>query len=264
MPPNAPPTYVPPRPRLDDWTTSGVHAAWLGHATVLLRLEGVTILTDPALGARIGMQVGPWVLGPRRYTPPALTVRELPPIDLVLLTHAHFDHLDTWTLGHLPREVPVVVAHGNADLVRRFRTVHTMRPGDRLQVAGITVEAFAVQHWGARMVVDRQRGWVGYELSAAASRVLWTGDTARMDLRRFAARPATLAILPIGAYDPWIASHCDPEQAWTMFRESGAARLLPVHHSTFRLSSEPWDDPIRRLRAAAERDGLGDRVIWPG
>jgi L-ascorbate metabolism protein UlaG (beta-lactamase superfamily) len=247
---------IPPAPRRPDpagWPRDRLTASWLGHATVLLDLVGARVLTDPALEPRIGLGRGRAKLGPRRLVAPALRPRELPPLDLVLLSHAHFDHTDLGTLRRIPRGVPVVVQPGNADLVRRFRWVRELAWGERVEVAGVAVESVEVRHWGARTVTDRHRGYGGYLLERAGRRVLFAGDTAYTDaLARLRGRgPIDLAVLPIGAYDPWIYNHATPEEAWAMFRATGATYLLPVHHSTFRLSREPLGEPLARLYAAA-------------
>jgi L-ascorbate metabolism protein UlaG (beta-lactamase superfamily) len=151
------------------------------------------------------------------------------------------------------REVPVVVQEGNRDLVRRFQQVEELAWGESTQVDGVAVESVEVRHWGARMVTDRHRGYGGYLLTKGDRSVLFAGDTAYTDVfTRVGERmKVDLAILPIGAYDPWIANHASPEQAWRMFQGLGAEYLLPVHHSTFRLSREPVEEPMQRLLAAA-------------
>ena len=244
---------APHRPDPSGWPTDRLTAAWLGHATVLLDFRGTRVLTDPVLERRIGIGRGLAKVGPRRLIEPALGPRQLGRIDLLLLSHAHMDHTDLGTLGALPRDVPVVVHRGNRDLVRRFRRVFELDWGESVQVDGIRVESTEVRHWGARMVTDRHRGYGGFLLQKDERGVLFAGDTAYTEaFRRLAGRgPIDLAILPIGAYDPWIYNHATPEQAWRMFEEAEAKYLLPIHHSTFRLSREPVDEPVRRLLAAA-------------
>jgi L-ascorbate metabolism protein UlaG (beta-lactamase superfamily) len=163
------------------------------------------------------------------------------------------DHTDMGTLRLLPRDVPVIVQPGNRDLVRRFDQVHELGWGEDLQVGGLRVEGTEARHWGARMMTDNHRGYGGYLLEKGGHTVLFAGDTAYTDaLTRLRQRgPIDLAILPIGAYDSWIANHASPEQAWLMFQRLGAEWVLPVHHSTFRLSREPLDEPIRRFLAVA-------------
>jgi L-ascorbate metabolism protein UlaG (beta-lactamase superfamily) len=244
---------APQRPDPRSWTDDRISVAWLGHATVLLQVYGTWVLTDPVLESRVGIGRGSAKLGPRRLVKPALRVRELPPLDLLLLSHAHMDHTDLGTLCSLRREVPVIVQPGNRDLVRRFRRVEELGWGERTAVGGVAVESVEVRHWGARMVTDRHRGYGGYLISKGGRTVLFAGDTAFTDaFDRLGARvKVDLAILPIGAYDPWIANHASPEEAWRMFKGLGAEYLLPVHHSTFRLSREPVEEPMERLLAAA-------------
>jgi L-ascorbate metabolism protein UlaG (beta-lactamase superfamily) len=244
---------APHRPDPRSWSDDRLTAAWLGHATVLLNFYGTWVLTDPVLESRVGIGRGRAKLGPRRLVKPALRARELPPLDLLLLSHAHMDHTDLGTLCSLRRDVPVVVQPGNRDLVKRFRRVEELAWGERTAVDGVVVESVEVRHWGARMIADRHRGYGGYLLARDDRTVLFAGDTAFTDaFDRLGARvKVDLAILPIGAYDPWIANHASPEQAWRMFKGLGAKYLLPVHHSTFRLSREPVEEPMQRLLAAA-------------
>jgi L-ascorbate metabolism protein UlaG (beta-lactamase superfamily) len=252
-------TEIAPAPQHPDpssWHDDALTAAWLGHATVLLNFHGSWILTDPVLERRIGIGRGLAKLGPRRLVQPALRVRDLPPLHLILLSHAHMDHTDLGTLRLLPADVPIVVQAGNSDLVRRFDRVHELDWGQSIVVNGLEIEATEASHWGARMVTDRHRGYGGYLLRKNGRGVLFAGDTAYTDaLTRLKHQgPIDLAILPIGAYDPWIANHASPEQAWLMFRRLDARYVMPVHHSTFRLSREPLDEPIRRFLAVADKE----------
>jgi L-ascorbate metabolism protein UlaG (beta-lactamase superfamily) len=244
---------APQRPDPSSWPDDRLTVAWLGHATVLFNFHGTWVLTDPALERRIGIGRGTAKLGPRRLVQPALRARDLPDLDLLLLSHAHMDHTDRGTLRLLPADVPVVVQPENRDLVRRFSEVHELAWGESIQLAGLRIESTEVRHWGARLVHDSHRGYGGYLLEKAGRSVLFAGDTAYTDaLTKLGRRgPIDLAILPIGAYDPWIHNHASPEQAWTMFQRLGAEYVLPVHHSTFRLSREPVDEPIRRFLTAA-------------
>ena len=250
------PLVRPHRPNPTEWAGDRLTTAWLGHATVLLNFHGTWVLTDPALEHRIGIGRGPVKLGPRRLVHPALLPRELPRTDVLLLSHAHMDHTDLGTLRSLPRDAHTVVQRGNRDLVRRFRRVEELDWGEHTDVAGVRVESVEVRHWGARMVTDRHRGYGGYLLQRAGRTILFAGDTAYTEkLARLRDRgPVDLAILPIGAYDPWIANHASPEEAWRMFRSIGAEYVLPIHHSTFRLSREPVDEPLQRFLAAAGND----------
>lgn len=247
---------APLRPDPSAWPDDRLTAAWLGHATVLLNFFGVSIVTDPVLEARIGVGRGRAKLGPRRLIEPALAARELPPLDIVVLSHSHMDHTDTGTLASLPRRSHAVVQAANGDLVRRFRGVTELAWGAHADVTGVRIEAVPARHWGARMLTDTHRGYGGFLLRRHSTTVLFAGDTAYTDALTPIGRrhPIKLAIMPIGAYDPWIANHASPEQTWRMFRDLGAEYLLPIHHATFRLSREPAAEPLARLLAAAGRD----------
>src|SRR5262245_21477505 len=134
-----------PNPRA--WSDRGLYAAWLGHSTVLLKIDGVTILTDPVLGSRVGLKIGHTTVDPQRLVRPALTVDRLPKIDLVLLSHAHFDHFDIRTLRALEnRATAVVTASRTGDLLRtsRYRSVHELGWGDRIWVGPLEIRAFPV------------------------------------------------------------------------------------------------------------------------
>jgi L-ascorbate metabolism protein UlaG (beta-lactamase superfamily) len=244
------------RPEPGSWPHDQLTAAWLGHATVLLNLLGSWILTDPALERRIGLGRGLAKVGPRRLVEPALRPNELPPIDLVLLSHAHMDHTDLGTLRWLPATTPVVVQRGNGDLVRRFHQVRELAWGEQTAISEVRIESTEARHWGARMITDTGRGYGGYLIEKQGRTVLFAGDTAYTDVLAPLGQRGRidLAILPIGAYDPWIANHASPEQAWAMFKALGAEYVLPVHHSTFRLSREPVEEPITRFLAAAGRE----------
>jgi L-ascorbate metabolism protein UlaG (beta-lactamase superfamily) len=225
----------------------------------------VTILTDPVLGDRVGVRVGPVTVGLKRLVAPALRVGQLPKIDMILLSHAHMDHFDLGTLRALEnRGATVVTAAKTSDLlrVRRYARVQELGWDQRARVGSVALRAFEVNHWGARMHGDTYRGYNGYLIEAGRYRVLFGGDTAAT--RAFRAlrtsRRIDLAIMPVGAYDPWIRYHCTPEQAWQMGNDAGADIFLPVHHRTFPLSREPAHEPIERLYGAAgkepERIGL--------
>jgi L-ascorbate metabolism protein UlaG (beta-lactamase superfamily) len=238
------------------WPDRGLHAAWLGHSTVLIKVDGFTILTDPVLGQRCGVRMGPVTVGLKRMVAPAMLRSELPLIDLILLSHAHFDHFDLPTLRSLERSGAVVVtARNTSDLLRvkRYKAVHELGWGERVRVGPVSILGIRVNHWGARLRTDVHRGFNGYLIETRRHRIVFGGDTAFTDTFRSirASRPVDLAILPIGAYDPWIRVHCSPEQAWRMAADCGAEHALPVHHQTFRLSREPYLEPVERLLEAA-------------
>ena len=264
----------PERPDPSRWSDRGIHAAWLGHSTVLLKVDGATILTDPVFSSRIGLDFRLFTLGVKRLVAPALAIRELPRLDVVLLSHAHFDHFDIPSLRALEnRGTTVVTAAKTADLlrVRRYAQVRELGWDERVSIGPFEIRAFRVNHWGARMRNDAYRGYNGYTIDAGRYRILFGGDTA--DTEAFCAlrssRMFDLAIMPVGAYDPWIRYHCTPEQSWRMANEAGAEFFLPVHHQTFPLSSEPYLEPIERAVDAAGRQAervalrrIGEEFHW--
>jgi L-ascorbate metabolism protein UlaG (beta-lactamase superfamily) len=256
-----------PSPRL--WDPNGVTAAWLGHSTVLINFYGLTILTDPVLGKRAGAETIFGNIGAKRLIAPALKPKQLPPIDLVLLSHAHMDHLDPITLRALPGKPRAVTAHATRDLINdcRFQTVDELRWGGKTRVkAGsgdVEVSAFEVKHWGARWKVDQYRGYNGYVLEREGKKMIFGGDTAMTGSFR-TLKPQgefDLAIMPIGAYEPWICSHCTPEQAVQMTNEAGAKYLLPVHFKTFAFGREGSIQPMKRLDCAIEKERIGWRDV---
>jgi len=253
------PAFAKPEP--SKWSDARVTAAWIGHATVLINVFGITILTDPVLFPRIGIRLPGFTIGPKRLTAPALQFHELPRIDLILLSHAHFDHFDLRTLRRFNKNTTVVTAPNTGDLLRwtRLRDITELCWGEQKSlntVAGaVSITAFEVKHWGARTQRDTHRGYNGYLIESRARgkrRILFGGDTAMTD--SFAKLrydgEIDLAIMSIGAYNPWIQSHCTPEQAVAMATAAGARFIMPVHHQTFRLSFEPLREPIERFQAA--------------
>jgi L-ascorbate metabolism protein UlaG (beta-lactamase superfamily) len=148
---------APYRPSPQKWGHEGLHAAWLGHTTVLLRVDGITILTDPVLGRRIGLNVGPWTLGLKRLVEPALRLADVPRPDVVLLSHAHMDHFDLPTLRGLEsRRTHVVTALRTSDLLRtkRYAAVRELAWGEEVRIGDAVIRAVEVNHWGARMRSD--------------------------------------------------------------------------------------------------------------
>ncbi len=251
------------------WHDNAITAAWLGHSTVLLNFYGVTILTDPVLLPRIGANTCFGTIGAKRFVAPALKPSELPVIDLVLLSHAHMDHLDFATVRALRGQPQAVTAHRTDDLLARtrLRNVRALAWGQRARVltahGDLEVKAFEVKHWGARWRYDKFRGYNGYVLEREGKKLIFGGDTAACDSFRRLRRtgPYELAIMPIGAYQPYVCSHCTPEQAVKMANAAGAAYFLPIHFKTFPLGREGTVEPLERLEAAIEPERLGWRDV---
>ncbi|NDJ13445.1 MAG: MBL fold metallo-hydrolase [Acidobacteriia bacterium] len=246
------------RPDPRGWDDVGLHAAWLGHSTVLLKIEGTTVLTDPVFSERVGVSLGVATLGPKRLVTPALRAEELPPVDVVLLSHAHMDHFDLPSLRSLEsRMARVVTASRTGDLLRgpKWAGVTELVWGQSVRLGALNIRAFEVRHWGARVQTDTWRGFNGYVIESPHYRVLFGGDTAMTDTfgQLRTTRGFDLGIMPIGAYNPWIQAHCSPEQAVQMANAAGAEFILGVHHQTFELGNEPRLQPMERLRSALVR-----------
>ena len=205
--------------------------------------------------SRVGLNFGPLTVGIKRLVEVPSSARDLPPVDLVLLSHAHMDHFDLPSLRALESQsTTVVTAVRTSDLIRprRYARVHELKWNTSVQAGPARVTAFEVAHWGARMRSDVYRGFNGYVIDVLGKRILFGGDTAYTQNFRIAksSKPIDLAIMPIGAYDPWIRVHCNPEEALQMAEMAGAEQIIPVHHKTFKLSRERSAEPIERLLAA--------------
>lgn len=253
---------VPPAPHQlapEQWADDNLAIGYIGHASVLLKMSGTYILTDPTFFDRVGVTIGPFTIGPKRIVAPALALERLPTPAAVVITHAHFDSMDLRTLEALPKNTTLVAPTNCRDLLGDlgFRDYVELGWGEHVTVQGVTIEAIPVNHWGQRYPGSRPRGYNGYLFSKDGARVLFASDTAYTDgFKRFHddAAPLDVAIFGNGAYDPWIRNHGNPEQVWQMFIESGARALVPIHWDTFRLGREPIGDSMRRLLAAAGPD----------
>ena len=265
---------VPPAPHTPApaaWDDNAITLAWLGHATVLVNFYGLRLITDPTLFPRIGVDIGPGSFGPLRLVQCALSPDALPEIDLVLVSHAHFDHLDTPSLGTIRGNPAAVMAWATSDLLPSgaYSSVHELRWNEAARLVTPRGEALVrsieVKHWGARIGRDIHRGYTGFIVEREGRKLLIGGDTAATDVfrghRRFG--PLDAAVMPIGASDPWIRNHCTPEQAVAMADAAGARVFVPVHHRSFQLSREPLTEPIERAERALreERDRLALREI---
>ncbi len=259
---------APPGPGPD----LGPHAlalSWVGHASVLGRIDGVLFAVDPVFSNRIGPRILNRTVGPRRLVPAPVHPEDLRGLDAVLITHAHYDHLDRPTLQALAHpNTRVLTAPGCADLVPPgYASVSEIRTGETREIASLRIRAIQPRHWGARSVFDRHRGVCSFVVDSAGRRVLFAGDTAMTDAFNNLG-PLDVAVFGIGAYQPWDHMHATPEQVWAMFRASGARYLLPVHHGTFELSDEPPDEPMHRLKQAAGDEaprildtGIGEVIV---
>jgi L-ascorbate metabolism protein UlaG (beta-lactamase superfamily) len=256
------PAHPAPAARVD-----GLRVTFVNHATCLVQLAGVNVVTDPVWSDRVGP--ASW-LGPKRHKPPGLAWGELPRIDAIVISHDHYDHLDLPTLARLvERDHPVILAGlGTRALLDR----HGL--GDRAvdldwwqshDVRGVRITFAPAQHWSSRGLGDR-RGvlWGSFFLSAGGRSVYFAGDTGdgpHFRLVRERLGTPTLALLPIGAYEPrWFmrSQHIDPTEAVAAHVALGARRSLGIHWGTFDETDESIDDPPNGLIAARRRAGLAD------
>ena len=243
---------------------------WLGHASFLLRLDGRTILTDPYLSDHAS-PLPP--LGPKRFAPPGLPPQRLPRIDLLLLSHNHYDHLDLPTIAALAGkdrvEVVVPLGLGGYFSERGYRRVHELDWHQERTLRGLGIRALPAIHFSKRTPFDRNRTlWTGYAIQGRSRRIYFAGDTAYGPVFRELGRnlaPFDLALLPIGAYEPRLlmkGSHTTPEESLQIARELGARRVVAMHWGTIRLTDEPPFEPPQRFRAAAPAAGYGTDDAW--
>lgn len=254
------------KPTPAQWNSNALTAAWLGHATVLLNFYGTTILTDPVMFERVGYKIGDAVIGRKRLVAPALSIAELPKIDLVLLSHAHMDHFDVPTLKTLHRAASVITASRTSDLLPAgFRSVTELKWDQKATVrtsaGSLEVQAFEVNHSGARWSSDTYRGYNGYLLRKDGRQVLFGGDTALTSTFKDLHGKTDLGLMPIGSYGRIGSSHCTPEQAVKMANDAGVQHFLPIHHKTFPIGGEPIAEPLQRLEAAIEPERIALRDI---
>jgi L-ascorbate metabolism protein UlaG (beta-lactamase superfamily) len=239
---------------------------FIGHSSFLVQAAGQNLLFDPVFST--------WLILLRRQRRAGVRVRDLPPIDIVLLSHAHMDHLDRSSLRRVVRATrrrtgrapSVVVPTDVADVVRGlgFSQVIELAWWQKYVVGGLTITHTPAKHWGTRWITDGHRGYGGYLVEGGARRLYYSGDTAYFaGFREIGTRLGPeVALLPIGAYTPdsYRAVHTSPEDALRAFEDLGAEWMVPMHYGTFWLSEEPLDEPLPRLLASAEKRGLSDRI----
>jgi L-ascorbate metabolism protein UlaG (beta-lactamase superfamily) len=246
------------------WPNDALTIANLGHATLLMNYFGVSVLTDPTLFNRVGLALDSlFTIGPRRITAPPLPPAALQAVQVILITHAHMDHLDLPSLKALPKSATVIACDQCGALIRPlgFKDVRELKWGESTTVQELQVTAMGARHWGKRWPpYGTDYGFNSYILDRGGHRMLFAGDSADTDLfAALRADPPEVAAFSISAYDPWISNHANPEQVWSMFEQTGAQYLVPFHWGTFKLSREPMDEPLERLLAAAGNQS--DRIV---
>ncbi|MGC6484579.1 MAG: MBL fold metallo-hydrolase [Candidatus Puniceispirillales bacterium] len=240
---------------------------WIGHATLLFEYQNKRVLTDPVFSER----ASPFSFaGPRRVVPPALAVADLPPIDLVVISHSHYDHLDLAALEELAAAQPgikVVVPLGLAQMIREagFTDVTELDWWDATAAAGMDITATPLRHWSSRTPFDRNVTlWAGFMIDFDDGYSFYfAGDTGYSnDFNETRARLGSpdLAAIPIGAYQPrdfMKNSHVNPEEAVQIFSDLKAGHAVGIHWGTFKLTLEPMAEPPQRLAAALDAAGIG-------
>jgi L-ascorbate metabolism protein UlaG (beta-lactamase superfamily) len=263
----APSPFAPAKPQAR-MTGEGLRVTMVGHASMLIQVSGLNILTDPVWSPR----VSPFsFVGPKRVVSPGIRFEDLPPIDLVLVSHNHYDHLDLATLArlHAVHAPEIVTPLGNDTIIRSaiaHARITVMDWGDHLSVApGISLEAEPCHHWSARGTRDRRMAlWAAFVLSTPSGKIYHIGDTSfhgGINYRAAAEKHGgfRLAILPIGAYAPrWFmkGQHQNPEEAVAGMQLANAAYTVGHHFATFQLTDEAIDEPVRKLVTALEEQGM--------
>jgi N-acyl-phosphatidylethanolamine-hydrolysing phospholipase D len=243
---------------------------WIGHSTLLVQLDGVNLLTDPIWNERVGPLSG--TVGVRRFTPPGIALETLPPIDVVLISHDHYDHLDEPTVLRLAQAfeplfvVPLGIKAWLAD--RGITNVVELDWSESISVKGLRIVCAPAQHGSGRTLTDGgQRLWASWAV-IGSKRFYFAGDTgyaSHFDLIGHALGPFDLAALPIGSYTPRIIAkpvHMSPEEALQAWRDLRATDFIGIHWGTFKLAREPYDEPPRRIAAEVARLELDRGKIW--
>lgn len=264
MEPTSRPSTVAVEPgRFATTPASGIRVTWLGHSTILLEVDGHRFLTDPVWSERVGPID---FAGPKRFFPPLLAIRDLPPLDAVIISHDHYDHLDYATIVALIDRAPTFVcplgvgAHLERWGVPAAKIIE-LDWWDSRTFGDLTLWAVPARHASGRMLfVDSgAKLWAGYAFAGANHRVYYSGDTGLFPaLRTIGDRlgPFDLTMIEIGQYDQaWPDWHLGPEQAMEAHRRVRGAVMLPVHWGLFALASHGWTEPIERVLAAARDSG---------
>lgn len=248
---------------------SGLRTTWLGHSTVLLEIDGHRVLTDPVFGDR----ASPFSFaGPKRFHPVPAALAELPPLDAVLLSHDHYDHLCASTIAAIARmQVPIVTSLGVGAHLERLgvapERIHELDWGESCDVRGLRFTATPCQHFSGRGLNDRNTTlWSSWVIQSDRHKVFFSGDTGLTEqFRETGAKygPFDLVMLEVGAFHAkWADIHLGPANALEVFRMLGGGTLLPVHWGTFDLALHAWDEPAETLVRLASEQRL--RVVTPG
>ncbi len=251
-------------------TRNEPRVTWVGHATLLVQMSHATFLTDPIWSD----SAGPAGFGPSRYDEPGLAIEDLPPIDFVIVSHNHYDHLDLSSLKRVAADHPEArffVPLGNAKLLQAagITNVQELDWGDTRELGEVTVHCLPAQHWSQRGIADQREAlWSSWAVTSSEKRFYFGGDTGLFEGFGVIGQhlgPFDLSAVPIGAYEPkamMFFAHMDPEEAVAAAIAMRARRVLAIHFGTFDLSDEPIDEPPRRFRVAAKAAGFSEEDTW--
>jgi len=258
------PFQVPWRENLGEIIASAEPSlTWIGHASFVLRLGGRLVAFDPVFAKTLGVM--------RRLSPPGITPERLPPVDLVLVSHNHYDHLDLPSLKRIGPEATFVVPLGNGALLRKagLPKVVELDWWQAHEHESLTITLVPSRHWSMRTLWDRNEAlWGGFVVRGPEGTAYHSGDTAFFDgFREIGERmgPIDWAILPIGAYEPrWFMhpQHLDPEEAGEAFQMLNARNFVAMHWGAFQLTDEPVGEPPERIRAFWREKGLSEDRLW--
>ena len=238
--------------------TGEIAVTWIGHASFLIQFTDLNVLVDPNFAN--------WLFLLKRVKRSGMRIGHLPPIDLVLLTHAHFDHFHKPTLRRLPRPKIGIMPRGVGDLASNlgFERIIELERWESFSGGDWKVTLTPSKHWGARTLRDAHRGYGGFILEHQGRRIYHAGDSAYFHGFKEIGRrlPPEIALLPIGAYYPksFRRVHMGPDQAIKAFKDLRANYLIPMHYGTFKLSFEDMDEPPRWLLELAEKENLTDQI----
>lgn len=238
--------------------SSEIGVTWLGHAGFFAQIDGVNMLIDP----NWAMWHGPI----KRVRHPSVWASDLPPIDLVLVTHAHYDHLHMPSLRRVAKGQPIIVPKGVGDIVKRagFGQIIELETWQRAKFRDLHIMLTPARHWGARMIHDTHRGFGGYLITSPTRTLFHCGDSSMFDGFQEIGKRADidLALMPIGAYQAPSGRpvHMNPEEALDAFDMLGARHMVPMHHDTFPLGGEPMHEPEERLIRASLSRQIQDKV----
>ena len=242
-------------------TCGGVKLTWTGHAGFLIQFEKQSVIIDPNFAQWHGFV--------KRQRRTGLRLDQLPTVDWVLVSHAHYDHMHKKALKRIEADRGIIVPRGSGGLVGKlgFPEVIEMKVWDSLAMGDIEIMHTPSEHWGARFIHDTHRDYGGYCLSSGGKTVFHCGDSAYFDQFEEIGKRATggidVALMPIGAYGAPSGRnvHMNPEEALQSYLELGAKRFIPMHYGTFPLGTEPMEEPLERLLLEADRLGVLDQIV---